>query len=70
MAAVNQSNSFNTSVSTVSWINATNVTANFIRGFDYHTTSNTAFIHLKIIVPQLEPEGTKSTYITFNWIEK
>jgi len=67
-AAENETGSFDTAYSTMSWANASIVNNNTIMMLNYNDTLDEAYLHLGIEVPVNEPSGVKTTFIIFNWI--
>ena len=63
----NETGSFNTTLSTMNWINANSTNPGMINMLYYNDVNDSAYVHVKIIVPGDEPPVNKTTYITFNW---
>jgi hypothetical protein len=62
----NESNSFNTTLSTITWTNVTNIssTPNIV-DLDWHNTTDSARVDIKVWMPQTEPAGKKNSTVTF-----
>ncbi|MGV8087420.1 MAG: BspA family leucine-rich repeat surface protein [Candidatus Woesearchaeota archaeon] len=68
MAEENESGSLNITASQTAWQYAHRVNNNTIIEFEYADNSDSANIHVLLEVPNQEPSGSKSTYMTFHWI--
>ncbi|USN45872.1 MAG: right-handed parallel beta-helix repeat-containing protein [Candidatus Woesearchaeota archaeon] len=60
-----EASSFNTTGSSTSWLNVTNVSTRFIHTLQYNDTKDQAQVDFKITIPTYETPGIKSTLIVF-----
>ncbi|MGM5488786.1 MAG: hypothetical protein ACQESG_07600, partial [Nanobdellota archaeon] len=62
----NETDSFNTSMSVMSWTNVTLTNLSIIHSLDYHASSDSAELHFNVTVPPAEPKGAKQANFTIS----
>ncbi len=65
----NETGSFNTTGSLMSWINVTATNQSIIKQLNYADVTDSAYVDVRIAIPGDEPPGNKQTSLIFSWVQ-